>query len=89
MKAPNSVLPKKTPKHSQSSSTLVNTQNIEYVKPEAQAMTELDLHARRYFIAFLFNIKIDESVRAVFPDMVRTHKRYTNAKLKIRNLYKN
>jgi hypothetical protein len=55
---------------------------------EREAFVNLDLFARRWFIATLSNKYLDQPVRDTFPEMNSFHPRYKEAKEKVRNLYK-
>ena len=58
-------------------------------KSEEIAFAELLVLTRRYYLAFLSNTRVDEPVKAVFPNMKMSHSQYKKAATKVRQNYKN
>ena len=57
-------------------------------KSETAAFIELNTLSRRYFLIYLFNTFIDESIRTVFLDMKSDYRIYKDDKLRVQRSYK-
>lgn len=66
------------------------TSNIDITisKSEQTILKELNVAARRYFLAYLSNLMVDEPLRAVLPGMKVTHPAYKQYRMKIMGNYK-
>ena len=69
-------------------SSVKKTQKVVEKKSEVEAMKELNIMMRRYYLTYLSSAHVDDAVRAVFPGMKSTNQVYVDACSRVRRLYK-